>query len=159
MVAPEYVVPFVVSNAVAIGLLVAAVFWPKVARVLFVVIFLGAGLFNGFTALTEPEAYLTYADFAVLPIYRNFINGLFSQITVPFILAMAAGQLAVSALLAGKGLLLLLGVVGGIVFFVAIAPLGVGSAFPFSVFTIIALVVMYRKLNRQPEASVSHEAG
>jgi hypothetical protein len=157
MIPPEFVTPFVVSNGFAIGLLIVAVFWPKVARVLFVVLFLGAGLFNCYTALTEPEAYLMYADFALLPIYRDFIDGLFSQITAPFILAMAAGQLAVSALLAGKGPRLMLGVVGGIVFFVAIAPLGVGSAFPFSVFTIIALVVMHRKLNRQPEASVSHE--
>ena len=145
MIPPGVVTPFILSNAFVIGLLIVAVFWPRVARVIFVVLFLGAGLFNGYTALTEPEAYLTYAEFAI-PIYRNFINGLFSQITTPFILAMAAGQLAVSALLAGKGLRLRLGIIGGIIFFVAIAPLGFGSAFPFSVFAIIALVVIYRKL-------------
>ena len=148
MTLSEYLVPYIVSNIVAIGLLVVAVIWPRVARLLFVLIFLAAGLFNAFTALTQPEAYLMYGQLAVLKIYRDFIYGIFSQYTAAFILAIAAGQLVVSAFLASKGRLLRLGVIGAIIFLTAIAPLGIGSAFPFSLFAIIALVVMYRKLGQ-----------
>ena len=43
-----------------------------------------------------------------------------------------------------------LGILGAGIFLAAIIPLGVGSAFPFSVFTIAALTVMYFKLNPKP---------
>jgi hypothetical protein len=153
--APEYLGPYIGSNVVAIGLLLVAVFWPKVARVLFIVIFIAAGLFNAYMALTQPEGYLNFGELAVLPIYRDFIYGVFSRYTRAFILAIAAGQLAVGGLLIGKRPLLTLGVTGGIVFFVGIAPLGIGSAFPFSLFAIAALAVMYWRLGRRDRPGLS----
>jgi hypothetical protein len=146
---PKYLGPYIGSNIVAIGLLVVAAKWPKVARALFILIFLAACIVNAFTVLTQPEAYLMYGETAVVQAYRDFIYGPFSQYTAAFVLAIAIGQLAVAALLVGKGILLRLGVIGGIIFLTAIAPLGVGSAFPFSLFAIAALLVMYRKLSRQ----------
>jgi len=146
---PEYLGPFIGSNVVAIALLLVAALWPKVARVLFVVIFIAAGIFNAYTVITEPMAYVVgYGDLAVLKLYQDFIHGVFSQYTTAFVLAIAVGQITVGGLLIAKRPLLTLGVIGGIIFLVAIAPLGVGSAFPFSVFAIAALVVMYRGLGR-----------
>ena len=40
----EYLVPYVVSNIVAVLLLIVAYLWPKVARWLFVGIFIAAGV-------------------------------------------------------------------------------------------------------------------
>ncbi len=153
--APEYLGPYIGSNVVAIGLLLVAVFWPKVARVLFIVVFTAAGLFNAYMALTQPEGYLNFGELAVLKVYRDFIYGIFSRYTRAFILAIAAGQLVVGGLLIGKRPLLTLGVTGGIVFFVGIAPLGIGSAFPFSLFAIAALAVMYWKLGRRDRPRLS----
>jgi hypothetical protein len=121
-----------------------------VTRWFFAIIFVAAGLFNTYTALTNPQVYMMYGEVAVLPFYRNFIYSIFSQYTAVFIIAIATGQLASGMLLAvGKRIPLGLGTLGGIVFLTAIAPLGFGSAFPFSVFTVAALIVMYRKLTRQ----------
>jgi hypothetical protein len=147
-ISPEYLGPYIGSNIVAIGLLVVAAKWPKVARALFILIFLAACIVNTFTALTQPEAYLMYGETAVVQVYRDFIYGPFSQYTAAFVLAIAIGQLTVAAFLVGKGILLRLGVIGGVIFLIAIAPLGVGSAFPFSLFAIAALLVMYRGLSR-----------
>ena len=144
---PEVLGPYIGSNVVAIALLLVAALWPKVARVLFVVIFFAAGIFNAYTVITEPMAYVEgYGELAVLKLYQDFIYGVFSQYTIAFVLAIAVGQIAVGGLLLAKRPLLTLGVIGGTIFLAAIAPLGVGSAFPFSVFAIAALVVMYRRL-------------
>jgi hypothetical protein len=146
---PEALGPYIGSNVVAIALLLVAALWPKVARVLFVVMFIAAGIFNAYTVTTEPAVYVAlYGELAAAKLYQDFIYGVFSQYTVAFVLAIAAGQIAVGGLLMAKRPLLTLGVIGGIIFLVAIAPLGVGSAFPFSVFAIAALVVMYKVLGR-----------
>jgi hypothetical protein len=146
---PEYLGMVIGSNVVAIALLLVAALGPKVARVLFIVIFFAAGIFNAYSVITQPEAYVEiYGEVAVFKLYRDFIYGVFSQYTTAFVLAIAVGQLAIGGLLMAKRPLLTLGVIGGVIFLVAIAPLGVGSAFPFSVFVIAALVVMYRRLGR-----------
>jgi hypothetical protein len=142
----EYLAPYVVSNIVAVALLIVAYLWPKVARWLFVGIFIAAGLFNAYTAITQPEAYLMFGETALLRLYRDFIYGAFSRYTILFILAIALGQLTVGVLLSRPDPLLRLGVIGAIIFLAAIAPLGVGSAFPFSLIAIGALILMYRKL-------------
>ena len=143
---------YIGSNIVAVVLLLAAFRWPRFVRWIFLVSFLAAGLFNAATAISEPEAYLMYAEWTPVPQYRDFILGSFSQNTTAFVLAIALGQLFVGLLLAiPKRVLLALGVLGAGVFLAAIAPLGYGSGFPFSLFAIAALLVMY------PRVTVSSE--
>ena len=145
---PELLGPYLGSNIISAALVVTAVKWPRVTRVLFVIIFLAAGVFNAYTAITEPEAYLMYDDMAVLDVYRNFITGVFSSHAQVIVLAIALGQMSIAALLCGDNRFLKMSVVGGVVFFIAIIPLGVGSAFPSSLLMAIALVLMWRRLIR-----------
>ena len=112
------------------------------------IIFLAAGIFTAYPAITEPEAYLMYGGMAVLEVYRNFITGFFSSHAQVIVLAIALGQLSVAALLCGDNRYLKMGVAGGVIFFVAISPLGVGSAFPASLVMAIAIVLMWRRLIR-----------
>ena len=161
MIQPEYLGPYIGSNVIAVALIVVAVLRPKIARAIFALIFLAAGAFNAYTALTQPEAYLAYGELTFFPFYRDFIDGVFSSYTAIFVLAIAAGQLIVGILLAtaSRNILLTLGVIGAIIFLTAIAPLGIGSAFPFSIFAITALVVMALKLRRQQTAAASSAGG
>lgn len=154
MIPAEYIGPYGGSNVFSLALLVLAIKWPRPTRYLFVLVFVAAGMFNTYTALTQPELYLNYAELAVLDIYRKFIDGLFSDYTQTFVLLIAAGQLTVGACLLGSGNLLSLGVAGGIVFFVAICPLGLGSAFPMPLVLAIALLVMKRRLQKQLPPSI-----
>ncbi len=148
MLSPEFLGPYLGSNIISAALVFAAVKWPRVTRVLFVTIFFAAGVFNAYTAITEPEAYMMYADMAVLDVYRNFITGFFGSHTQIIVLTIALGQLGIAALLCGDNRLLKVGVVGGVMFFVAIIPLGMGSAFPASLLMAIAIVLMWRRLMR-----------
>jgi hypothetical protein len=58
--------------------------------------------------------------------------------------AIAVGQLAVAILVALRGRAAQLGLVGAIAFLLAIAPLGRGSAFPFSLVASLAAALLLR---------------
>lgn len=134
----------IASNVVALAILMVSWRWRRLGRVLFVLLFLWAAQLNFRLALTRPEAYLEYARWAVDP-YRRFILGPFARHTGPVVAAIAAGQLAVAVLAALAGRAVRLGLLGAVVFLLAIAPLGRGSAFPFSlIVSVAALRLMWQ---------------
>jgi hypothetical protein len=143
---PEYITPYIASNMFSILLSVVAALSPQVCRWVFVAIFLGAGIFNAFMAIRQPSMYVeVYGPLAVLELYSSFIYGLFSEYATAILLVIAAGQLVVGTLLLvrRRGRLFGVGALGGIIFLVAIAPLGVGSAFPATLIMAAALFVTW----------------
>jgi len=131
------------SNVVALLMLLACWRGKNLGRVLFVALFLWAGQLNLRTALTQPQVYLAYAQFAVEP-YRSFIQGLFAGHVTTIVGTIATGQLLIGLLVALRGLAVRLGLVGAIVFLVAIAPLGVGSAFPATLLMAVGAFLLFR---------------
>ena len=148
MIPEGYIGPYIATNLIAAGLIVAAIKWPRRTRILFAFIFLLAGLVNAYTAITDPKDYLNYREFAVLDTYKEFIDGFFKKHTQPCVLAIALGQLITGILLLMKNDRLRgLGVIGGAIFFVAIIPLGIGSAFPCPLLSTVALNFMAYRLS------------
>jgi len=139
----QYLIPWSISQAASLLILFLAFRKPVWARYIFAAIFIAAGIFNWITSIRSPEAYMMYANTAV-GFYRDFIDGWFKEhirLLVPMI---ATGQLLIGAgMLAGRKWLAV-GCLGIIVFLIAIAPLGVGSAFPFSITVSIAAYLVFR---------------
>lgn len=142
MIPSEFIVPYTASNIISLVLVFTAFKWPGLTRSLFLLIFLAAGIVNMYTALTTPEDYLNYREYALLGIYRNFIDGFFSQHVQVIVCVIATGQLTIAALLTRRGLPLNMAVIGGVIFFIAIAPLGIGSALPAPLLLAAALIAM-----------------
>jgi hypothetical protein len=140
----QVLVANVASNIVALALLLVCRRWPRVGRAMFCVLFAWAFTVNLRIALTAPSAYLEYARWAIEP-YRRFILGPFARHTAPIVAAIAFGQLTVAALVAGRGRWAALGLAGAITFLLAIAPLGRGSAFPFSLIASAAALLLLRR--------------
>jgi hypothetical protein len=139
----QYFYPWLISQVVSLVILFLAIKKPGWTRFIFVFLFFAAGLFNWVTAIRTPEAYLMYADTAIA-IYRNFITGWFRdhiQFVIPLI---ATGQLVIGVLMLLGGKWQRLGCIGIICFLLAIAPLGIGSAFPFSITVSVAAFLVYR---------------
>jgi hypothetical protein len=134
----------IASNVVALGILLVSWRWREIGRLLFCAIFLWAAQLNLRLAITNPTAYLEYARWAVSP-YRAFILGAFARHTGPFVGAIALGQLAIAVLISARGRAVATGLAGAIVFLLAIAPLGRGSAFPFSLITSLAALCLLRR--------------
>jgi hypothetical protein len=136
---------YIGSNVFAILLVLLAARWPRVARLLFSVGFIGAGIWNMTMALMRTTFYVaTYGPLATPP-YQAFIYGPFAANPALFVVPVAIGELAIGMLAIGKGNWLRLGMVGVVIFLAAIAPMGVGSAFPFSIFGIVAAYLLFRK--------------
>lgn len=144
----EYLIPLLISNAVAILILIAAFKAPRWARWSIVLLFLWASFMNAYTATTKPEVYLEYAPMAI-PLYRSFILGWFAEHVQIMVTLIAIGQLTIALFMSLRGIWLNLGMLGASIFLLAIAPLGVGSAFPFSLFMVAALFVLFKYYNRK----------
>jgi hypothetical protein len=129
----------------ALVLVLVAAKWPRVARSIFSILFLGAGVWNLFASLTMPHFYVTTYGPLATPPYAAFINGPFAANPALFVVPIALGQLAIGILATGTGPWVRLAMIGGMVFLLAIAPMGVGAAFPFSVFVIVAAYLVYRR--------------
>ncbi|HEY7190841.1 MAG TPA: hypothetical protein VH436_30025 [Vicinamibacterales bacterium] len=149
MIPQEYVVMYLVANAVGLALLELGYWLPRVARWAWVGIFIWAAAMNTFTAATEPWVYLAYGGLTPSRWYEAFINGWFSTRIPEVVLTIAVGQLTIAILLSREGRARRLGVWGASIFLLAIAPLGVGSGFPFSLSAIGSLVLMERRLRPQ----------
>jgi len=134
----------VISNIVGLAMLVVCLRWRTAGRVLFVALFLWAAQTNMRFALTQPTVYLEYARWAIEP-YQRFILGSFSQHVTSLVAMIAVGQLAIALLVAARGAAAALGLLGAVVFLVAIAPLGRGAAFPFSLTVSAAAIVLARR--------------
>jgi len=138
----EFLWPYLIANAVALLILIAAFWRPTVARWIGVVIFAWASLTNAVISLNQPERYVEYATLTPSTLYRDFILGWFSQHVQAFVLPIAFGQMAIAILLAMRSRRLrLLGLAGALVFLLAISPLGIGAGFPFSITFGLALTV------------------
>jgi hypothetical protein len=146
---PEYLNAYLVSNAIALALLGLSFRRPNWVRWLSVAIFGWASYTNSRIGLSRPLDYQTFGTLTPFDPYRDFIHGWFREHTATLLLPIAAGQLAIALMLAwNHRVTRRLAVIGAVVFLLAIAPLGVGSAFPFSITYGVGLLVMLHGLDR-----------
>jgi hypothetical protein len=140
-------IPYAYAGSLLVSLLLLAASWrwPNVGRLLFVLLFAWASQQNLRTALRQPGRYLDFAQYAYLALYREFILGPFARHVTPIVVAIAAGQLLIALLLLGTTRPARLGLAGGIVFLLAIAPLGTGAAFPATVLGALGLALLWRR--------------
>jgi len=158
MIPQEYLVMYLGANTIGLGFLALAFWRPRFVRWLWVGIFVWAASVNTLTAASEPWVYLAYGGLTPSQLYRDFIEGWFSGHIEPMVLSIAAGQLMIALLLSRTASARRLGVFGATVFLLAIAPLGVGSGFPFSLIAIASLLVMERGMSRALRAHASPAA-
>jgi len=135
----EYFVPWILSNGIAVLFLVAAIVKPKLARLLFALLFAWACWLNYTTAHYNPEEYLNYAVLTPFDLYRDFINGWFKEhiISMVTIIAFGQGLIALGMLL--KGWMVRIAGLGAIVFFLTIVPLGIGAGFPATILSALSI--------------------
>ena len=139
-----YLIPYIISQIVALGMLLAAALNIRLTRMLFSAMFLYAGFYNMYIGMNKPDEYLGFAKLAI-PLYSNFINGWFSQHNHILIPLIATGQLLIGIGMLLKGYWVKMACIGAILFFISISPLMVGSAFPFSIPVSIAALLILRK--------------
>lgn len=138
---------YLVSNAVALLLLFTATKYHRVCRGLFFMLFAWASYTNFTTAIRTPHFYLSYAESSFFDSYKVFINGWFSAHITAVVCLIAAGQAMIAFSMLMRGTLFRIGAAGGIVFLLAIAPLGVGAAFPCTLLMAASLWILWGRRN------------
>jgi hypothetical protein len=139
----DYWIPYVITHVITLLLIFICYKWPKTGKVVWGILFILAGTFNMYTGLSSPESYVnTYGSHAI-EAYQKFIYSAFSSYTSLIVSLIASGQILVGIFLFMKRMWFLLGILGGIVFLVAISPLGIGSAFPSTLLMSICLILLY----------------
>ncbi len=136
---------YAVTTVVSVVLLVVAWRCPRIGRVLFAALFLGASVFNAVTALRTPNVYVDgLAPRAFTPM-REFIERVVALFPDAFVLAIAAGQFAAGVgLVVGRGLWFQLCVAGAACFLVGISWLGVGAAVPLTLVLAAGVLLLLR---------------
>lgn len=129
----QYAVPHLISIFASVLLLISSHAFPRVARALFALLFAWACATNWSVVLERPSVYLEYGGLSVMALYREFIGGFFASHVLPIVGAIATCQGLIAAGLLMGGRPARIALVGAAVFLLAIAPLGVGSAFPSTV--------------------------
>lgn len=130
-------------NALAVFMIGISKTRPPLARLILMLIFLFAAGFNAYTALDAPWNYQDFADSA-MPIYKRFIVGAFIPIITPIVLTIAICQLLIALAMTTRGELFQAGCWAGIIFLVAIAPLGLYAAFPMPLLLAWAILRLLR---------------
>lgn len=139
----EHIIPFLICQTIGVVYLTLAVTKPNIARWLLAMIFFSAAVLNSKLALTQPAVYQDFAEFVIVPIYREIITGPFKLYATPVVLVIAICQLAIAVLFAIGGKSMSVAVIGACLFFAGIAPFGIGSAFPLSALLSLAALVAY----------------
>ena len=139
----ENMIPYIISQIASVIILIVALKRTRWARSLFALLFFWAAGTNMYIGTTNPGIYLDYASMAI-PLYRDFINGWFSNYIHILIPLIAIGQFLIALGMLLKEIWVKLACIGCIFFLLSIAPLLVGSAFPFSITVSIAAVLIYR---------------
>lgn len=138
-----------ISNIVALAMLWVAWTRPAWGRLLFSLLFAWAAWTNTTTVLHTPDDYIGYAQYALIGWYEQFIYGFFAAHTQLIVLSIAAGQALIALGMWMKGLLFRIGAIGAMTFLLAIAPLGVGAAFPCTLIMALAMWLLYRNSGRE----------
>src|SRR3982751_6523077 len=93
-----YLYLLLISNGVALFMLIAAIKWPRIARILFALLFAWACWMNWTTVIEKPQVYLDYADLTWSSLYADFIRGWFASHTkmAVIFIAICQGLIALS---------------------------------------------------------------
>ena len=156
---PQLVRPFIISHVLALLYVMAAWRRPRATRYVTGVGFLFAGAFNAWWAATAPAIYVAAYGPHAIPLYRTFIYGAFARHTAAFVLAIAAGQMAIGVLAFAPLPWRRLSYAGAIVFLVAITPLGIGAAAPSELIFAVGVALLFRERRTYFPRAVMEDAG
>ena len=160
---PTWLMMYIISNLVALLVLWASWKSARLGRFLFLLLFLWAGITNWVTALRTPGDYLGQADLTFFTFYHDFILGWFSRHILLGVGIIATCQLVIAISMVMKGWWVKAGGCGAILFLLAIAPFGVGSAFPCTLLLAAAMIYILRRRNHdwlwRSRAGISGDSG
>lgn len=117
-------IPMIVSSAFVLAVVALCLLKPNAGRIFLGVFFLVMAFgVNGSFTFTNPQAYLDYADGALIPFYRDMAMSIVSINPIFFGLLLMAFEITMGLFLLHKQRFVKIGLLGTILFLVGISPL------------------------------------
>ena len=132
-------------------LLCMTLYWPRLARIMFFILFTWTSWMNWQTVTDTPLLYLKFQDLTWSEAYKNFINGWFAKNINPVVITTAICQAVLAVSMLAGGVIFRAGAIGAVIFFLALTPLGMGAAFPS---TLVMAIAMFILLIKHPAPSI-----
>ncbi len=115
--------PYLYSTLFILALVILCFLRPNAGRIALGFLFLAAALVvNGFFISTNPQGYDAYLREAYLPLYRELTARTVAVHPVFYGLLLMAFEIAMGLLLLNKGVYVKIGLVGTMIFLIALAP-------------------------------------
>ncbi len=108
---------------------------------------------HGSTVLTDPSSYLTFANGALVPIYRDVAVAIVAVNPVAFGLFMLTFELVIASLILSRGVAVRVGLWAGVAFLLGITPLGV-EEIPNALFAVGLAVLATREYSKSALSEV-----
>lgn len=144
MTPAQIILTYFISNLVAITFFFISLKWNHLARTLYAALFIWAAWLNWSVSHTNPAFYLNYSKYAI-GLYRDFIMGSFFSNNITAVVSfIAVCQFLVGIGQLSGGIIFKVSCIGGIVFLIAISPLGFLAAFPSGLIWSAGLLALYR---------------
>ena len=120
--------PFTIWLAFVVFVFLFSLIKPNAARIFLGFFFLAMAIgINVVTVLIAPQSYIEMGKNALIPFYRWVFLNIISLNPALFVLPIAAYQIIIALMMLSKKKHVTIGLIGGIIFLVGIAPLGVES--------------------------------
>lgn len=119
-------------------MLALSLLWKPAGRLLLLLVFLSAGIYDLRTAIVRPQEYVPFVRIS----YMSFLLRFFLQHTTGVIVTIAIGQMAIAVLVSLRGVEVKVGLGGAVLFLLGLAPLATMVGFwPRMIMACAALVL------------------
>ena len=120
--------PFTIWLMFVIVVCLFSLIKPNMTRIFLGFFFLVMAIgINIVTVLVAPQSYIEMGKDALIPLYRWFFLNIVSLNPALFVLPVAAYQITIALMMLSKKKYVKMGLIGGIIFLVLVAPLGIES--------------------------------
>lgn len=117
-------IPMIVSSGFVLAVVALCLLKPNAGRIFLGIFFLVMAFgVNGSFTFTNPQAYLDYANGALIPLYRDLAMRIVSISPILFGLLLMGFEITMGLFLLHKQEFVKIGLIGTIIFLVGIAPL------------------------------------
>lgn len=116
--------PLGISSIICLLPLLLAIRRPRAARFLLAFMLITGGLVNMTMAVAAPSVYAGFGDSMLLPVYVDLLDAAASLSLAAAVFLVGVWQMTFGLLALHRGRWAKTGLVGGVVFFLAIVPLG-----------------------------------
>jgi hypothetical protein len=133
------------ANLTAIIILLFCINWADLGRFFMICVFGVALIIDIYYLFADPLTFVDLSEFAYFSFYKSMMTGFFARNIKLCLILLSIFKFFIIFFFFYKTIFVKIGAIAAILFFIFIAPLGIASGFPATLFLAIACYHIYRR--------------